>query len=60
MNIKRSVDHLVIFNLLNVPSAKKAIRLIASFTSAALALKLRLFFLAPVTQRGILIIRYQR
>ena len=58
MNIKRSVDHLVIFNFMNVPSTKKAIRLLASFTFTALALKLRLFFLAPVTQRSILVILY--
>ena len=51
-------DHLVIFNFLNVPSAEKAIRLITSFTFAARALKLSLFFLAPVTQRSILVILY--
>jgi hypothetical protein len=56
MNIKRSIDHLVILNFLNVRSAKKAIRLIASFIFAALALKLGLFFLAPVTQRSMLVI----
>ena len=51
-------DHLMIFNFLNVPSTKKAIRLIASFAFTVVTLKFSLFFLAPVTQRSILTVLY--